>query len=526
MMKLRAYQEEAKKRVLSEYEAGVTRQLVMLPTGCGKTPLFLSVLADLDGVSMVIAPNDQICSQIKESALSWIPGCKPCFLKESGSADGDYNLFIATNQMAYRDKRLDFLKRFNIKNLVIDEAHHSPAITDKENIEKTGTYRKIIKEINPEFILGVTATPCRLDGLGMGEIFQKLIYQKNIPEMIEMGYLCPLKCFEIYTKVNIDKAFLKSESEKHNFHKTRMDDDEEAEKVKPINQKELRKAIETSERNKLIVEAYKEKAGARKHTIAFCLSCDHAIDLAKMFSENNVPAEAITYETSQKDRDAILTRFAIEETKVITNFNVLTEGFDFPAVDCILMTRPTKSHTLYTQCVGRGTRIYEGKENCLVLDFRDDCHAKLVCFAGMETRQLGENPYDKLSKDEAHEAQKVESKVLYKSDGSLVFEEKEVAMYSEDWMDRPATWRQIRDIKNNIDSNINFDMLTRGEASKLLSRYVESTMNMPLTDGQKRFLSYLKINGHLNMSYAEIERLTKHEAYNISESYKLQNKKF
>ncbi len=522
-MQLRPYQIEAKNRVLSEFTNGIDRQLVMLPTGCGKTPLFLSVLRDLEGASMVVAPNEQICLQVKKTAKLWFPDCEPCFLKEDSQNAHKSNLFISTNVMAYREKRIDFLKQFNIKNLVIDEAHHSPAITDKEEVEVTGTYRKIIKELNPNFILGVTATPCRLDGLGMNEIFQKLVYQKNIPEMIEMGYLCPLKCFEIYTKVNIDKAFLKTEAEKHNLYKSRIDEDEEIEKDKKVNIKELRKAIETTERNKLIVDAYKQKAGARKHTIAFCLSCEHAEALAKMFVQNNIPAEFIDYKTSSKDRDAILTRFAIEETKVITNFNVLTEGFDFPALDCILMTRPTKSHTLYTQCVGRGTRIYPGKEDCLILDFRDDCSAKLVCFAGMDTRELGENPYDNLSIDEEHEAQ-VTPTILYKSDGSLVFEEKEVAMNTDDWMSRPPTQRQILNIKNLIDQNMKFDMLTRGEASEMLSKYYKKVNDVPLTDGQKRFLSYLKINKFISLSYNEIERLTKSEAFEISQKFKSVNK--
>lgn len=503
VMQLRSYQKEAKDKILFEYSNGINRQLVMLPTGCGKTPLFLSVLRDLNGPSIVIAPNDQICSQIKKEAKFWFPECRPCFLKEDSLEN--CNLFISTNMMAFRDKRLDSLRNFKIKNMVIDEAHHSPAITDNESEEKTGTYRKIIKEIKPDFILGVTATPCRLDGLGMNEIFQTLVYQKTIPEMVENGYLCPLKCFEIYTKININSIFCDTEMERHSKHKNILDSDEQEESIKK--NKAVFSILQTDQRDSLIVDSYKEKASDRKHTIAFCLSCEHAEELAQKFNENGIVSEAITHKIKHKERKEILTKFFNGETKVITNFNVLTEGFDFPALDCILMTRPMKSHALYTQCVGRGTRIFPGKQDCLILDFRDDCSAQIVCFASMDTRDIGENPYEDLDKDHEKELEIVP---IYESDGSLVFKEKEISNFSDRWKERPVTEAQ-REIllKNNVD--LNFDMLSRGEAYEIIS-------NLIISEKQAKFLygAIKRKEFDLNISYDEITRLSKSEFIKIT----------
>ena len=506
-MKLRPYQEEAKEKILKSFDQGIKRQLIMLPTGCGKTPLFLSVLAERDGIKLVIAPNEQICLQVKRSALTWIPDCRPCYLKDDEAALSQANLIIATDAMAARPKRLEKLQSLGISSLVIDEAHHAPAIT-KGKLVITGRARSIINGIKPEFLLGVTATPVRLDGIGMGEVFQELTYQKNIPEMIETGYLCPLKCFEIYTKVDINKGYLAHQQNEADKHRNVIDDDEQkeiAEKGNKINVK----AINTQLRNELIVNAYKEKAIDRNHTIAFCLSVAHAQSLCRVFNDHGVKSECITCDTPPAIREAILARFRTRETRVLTNYNILAEGFDFPALDCILMTRPTRSHALYTQCVGRGTRIFPGKDNCLILDFRDNCTAELVSFASMDTREKEDKYRDKPECDPRPDEEKEVSPILHKSDGSLVFEEKNVGMNEH----ALPTNKQMEFIKKYIDVNFNFDTLTRGQARDIIANKTDEWNK--ISDKQLFYLKKCYDEGRSRLTENELKSLTKDEAKEI-----------
>jgi hypothetical protein len=134
---------------------------------------------------------------------------------------------------------------------------------------------------------------------------------------------------------------------------------------------ELAEAVDTDERNGLIVKAYKDHA-ARRRAIAFCVDVAHARHVAEAFVAAGLRADHVSGETPKDERRGLLERFHQGELDVLTNCNVLTEGFDEPAVDCILMARPTKSSLLYTQMLGRGTRLHPGKEDLQVLDFADN----------------------------------------------------------------------------------------------------------------------------------------------------------
>ncbi|OJU79974.1 MAG: hypothetical protein BGO10_01360 [Chlamydia sp. 32-24] len=140
--------------------------------------------------------------------------------------------------------------------------------------------------------------------------------------------------------------------------------------------------VNTSERNQIVANAYKQHALNRK-TIAFCVDVSHSQDLAQVFKAEGISAAAVYGAMPKEERQSLLKAFSQGKIQVLTNCNLLTEGYDEPSISCVLMARPTRSLALYTQAVGRGTRLYPGKENCLIIDFTDSCH-DLCSFAMLE----------------------------------------------------------------------------------------------------------------------------------------------
>lgn len=170
--------------------------------------------------------------------------------------------------------------------------------------------------------------------------------------LIRADYLADLTCIRITTKNNLK-----------NIHLCSGD-------FSSIN---LAESVNTKGRNELIVDSYIKHAFGRK-AIAFTADIQHADDLATAFRESGIKAKLISGTMSLEERDLILRQFSQGEIQVLCNCSLLTEGYDEPTVDCIIMARPTKSTAFYTQCIGRGTRKFPGKINCLVLDFYNHRH--------------------------------------------------------------------------------------------------------------------------------------------------------
>jgi type I site-specific restriction endonuclease len=184
----------------------------------------------------------------------------------------------------------------------------------------------------------------------MFDIFEKIDYSKDILWMIDNEYLVEPKVIQIGTRTCLDEV------------KTVAGE---------FNQKELELTVNTDYRNDLIVKAWREYAEDRKHTLIFCSGIKHSSDLSEEFKRNGISCESIDSTLDQKDRENVISRFRSGDIKVLCNVGVLTTGFDMAAVDCIVYARPTKSKILFAQILGRGLRLNENKENCLVLDFKD-----------------------------------------------------------------------------------------------------------------------------------------------------------
>ena len=361
---LRPYQEEAIQAVVDNLCAGVRQQLLVLATGLGKTVIAANLPTALKSIQpgklLFIAHRNELLTQAVDKISSWNPALKVGLEKAESHADPDCDVIVACNASIGRagSTRMDNFWD-DIGTIVIDEAHHSIGSSYLNILEASG----VLKEDSTKLLIGLTATPKRhnrnkkgtkgtLDDedevLSLKSVFKKITYSYPIRKGIKHGYLAPLCGFRINTKTNLDGV------------KTTAGD---------FQTDELSNAVNTPERNAQVVKAWKDNV-KNKQTLCFTVDVQHAKDLAESFLRNGVLAQPIYGDDPQ--RADKLQWFENGKVQVLCNCALLTEGFDSPSVSCIVLARPTKSASLYTQMVGRGTRIKEGKENCAVIDVCDN----------------------------------------------------------------------------------------------------------------------------------------------------------
>lgn len=357
----RPYQTEAVNAVVDSYKHGVTRQLLSLPTGSGKTVIFSMLARHFRRKTLVIAHRDELLVQAYRKMRRVYPEAQIGVVKGKESqlwAD----VVICGVQTAAR--RIPALSEYAWGLLIIDEAHHAAA----------DSYRKVIDGLGfadgsgGRLLTGVTATAYRADRRGLGEVFQKITYERSILEMIQDGYLCDARGISVKTSFDISNVRTEHGDFKVN---------------------ELAMAIDLPERNELVVDSFKEQTPNAK-ALCFCANIAHAKHMAETFITAGVKAAPIWGSMGMEARQRTLRAFADGRYQVLTNCAVLTEGFDDPAISAVILARPTKSRSLYVQMVGRGLRPYEGKNECIVLDFGDNCGRHDLCNLGSLLSRDGE----------------------------------------------------------------------------------------------------------------------------------------
>jgi superfamily II DNA or RNA helicase len=231
------------------------------------------------------------------------------------------------------------LHKFQPDFIIVDECHHAVA----------GSWEKITSVYSKAFILGVTATPCRMDGKGLKAAFDVLIEGPNIKSLIDMNFLVSPKTYASqndFTKI-----------------KTTAGD---------YDKKEIFDAFSKPSITGSAIESWRKYAEDLP-TVVFCINIKHAEDIAGLFKMVGHTAEVVHGELDKTERKASLNRLRTGETKIITSVDIISEGTDIPAVGCIVMMRPTKSLGLYLQQAGRGLRTIEGKKHCIILDHAGNC---------------------------------------------------------------------------------------------------------------------------------------------------------
>jgi ATP-dependent helicase IRC3 len=324
--------------------------LVSLPTGTGKTVVFAAMPAffEMKKRMLVLAHREELLEQAAAKFAAIAPELTVGIEQGSRSAPADARIVLASVPTVGRkaSERLLRLPPDQFYLIVVDEAHHAVATTYRRVFEHFGLFAEGTKRL----LVGFTATPRRGDKQTLGEIFEEIAYARSLPEMVRGGYLCPVRGWRVHTSIDISGV--------HVRHGDFIEND-------------LAQAVDVPERNRLVVEAYERLAPGRR-AIVFCVNVAHVRALAAAFAARGIAAAAVWGAMPLDDRRDTLRRFGDGKLSVLTNCNVLTEGFDEPRVDCVVMARPTRSQLLYAQMVGRGTRLHERKSDLVVIDIVDN----------------------------------------------------------------------------------------------------------------------------------------------------------
>ena len=346
---LRDYQRECLDAILARYREGVRRQIVCLPTGTGKTVIFAHFprFFRMKKRMLVLAHREELLDQAREKVLAANPELTVEVEQAGRRASPESDVVVASIPTLGRknSKRLARLDPEEFYLIVVDEAHHSTAETYVRVLDHFG----VLAEDTQKLLVGFTATPKRGDGQGLDKVFEEITFSRTLPEMIVAGFLSPVAAFRVETDVDLSRV------------RTRMGD---------FVTHQLSDAVNVKARNDLVVKVFGERLKNRQ-TLCFCVDVAHTKSLAKSFRRSGVPTTAVTGEMDPDKRKKALADFSAGRVRVLTNCMVLTEGYDESSVAGIILARPTKSTLLYTQMIGRGTRLHPGKENVTVVDIVD-----------------------------------------------------------------------------------------------------------------------------------------------------------
>lgn len=346
-MQLRPYQQEALDAMIAAEKAGIAKQLVVLPTGAGKTVLFAQIPSYRNNSlpMLVLAHRAELLIQAK-SKIENINNTLNVEIEQAENKAGYADVVVASVPTLGRSdsNRIEKYPKDYFKTIIVDEAHHAAA----------QSYQRILDYFTPDFLLGVTATPQRSDSVRLVDVFDEIVYYKSIEDLIKEGWLSPLVGYRVKTDTDISDVEITNGDYK---------------------QEQLAEAVDNFNRNTAIVRAFNDLASTKK-TVVFAAGVDHARNLAKFFEKNGTSVRVILGETPDDERRDTLSKFSSGQVQVIVNVGVLTEGFDEPSIEAIILAKPTRSTLLYTQIVGRGTRLHPGKQHCTIIDIADATKGK------------------------------------------------------------------------------------------------------------------------------------------------------
>lgn len=354
-MELRPYQKEAEAAILEQWASGVRRTLLVLPTGCGKTIVFCKLTEDVvsngDRV-LIMAHRGELLDQAADKMLK-ATGLHCAVEKAEETCLGSwFRVTVGSVQTLMREKRLEQFAPDYFDTIIVDEAHHC----------LSESYQRVLNHFSEAKVLGVTATPDRGDMRNLGQYFESLAYEYSLPRAIREGYLSPIKALSIPLKLDLSGVGVQSGDFKAGDLGTALDP-----YLHSIADEML-------------------KHCANRKTVVFLPLVATSQKFRDILNQKGFRAAEVNGNST--DRAQIQADFAAGKYNVLCNSMLLTEGWDCPSVDCVVVLRPTKVRSLYCQMVGRGTRLSPetGKDHLLLLDFlwhtdrHDLCHpAHLIC---------------------------------------------------------------------------------------------------------------------------------------------------
>ena len=335
-MHLRPHQEEARVKVQQEWKEGRKRTLLVLPTGCGKTIVFSKIIEDRVKMGervLILAHRSELLEQASDKLMT-ATGLGTALEKAENTSIGSwFRVVVGSVQTMQREKRLSQFPPNHFDTIVIDEAHH--AISDG--------YQRVLEHFGEANVLGVTATPDRGDMRNLGSYFDSLAYEYPLVDAIKSGYLSKITAITIPLELDLSTVSQQGGDFKASEIGTALD---------PYLEQ--------------IADEMVKQCKNRK-TVVFLPLVKTSQKFRDILNEKGFRAAEVNGES--KDRAEILEDFDKDKYNVLCNSMLLTEGWDCPTVDCVVVLRPTKVRALYSQMVGRGTRLAPGKENLLLLDF-------------------------------------------------------------------------------------------------------------------------------------------------------------
>jgi len=334
---LRPYQADVIARIWAAIEAAQRRIILVAPTGSGKTVIAADIIADAVARGMrvlFLAHRRELIGQasrkLHDAGIDHgilLPGYAP--------RPGEPVQVASIATLHARGIRTSTIDLPPADLVIIDEAHHCLA----------RTYQRLLEAYPNAIVTGLTATPCRGDGRGLGNVFDLLVECPDVAELIAAKYLVPAK---VYAPSRPDLSGVRVERGDYV-------------------ESQLAARVDTAQLVGDIVEHW-HKLAERRQTVVFAVGVPHSMHLRDEFRRSGVMAEHIDGSTPTEERDAILKGLAAGTIELVTNCMVLTEGFDCPDIGCLVLARPTKSLGLYRQMIGRGLRPAPGKADCLILD--------------------------------------------------------------------------------------------------------------------------------------------------------------
>ncbi len=379
---LRPYQRAAIDAVLAARRGGVRRMVVCLPTGAGKTVIFSHLARIARRQVLVLAHREELLSQAADKIARALGDPAAVAVEQAGRrAPASAKVVVCSIRSLHERRLAEVVRDRDLGLVVYDECHHAAAEDNQRVLRQLGAFDARWDGT----LLGFTATTARGDGIGLEAVFEEIVYARTLPEMIDDGYLVPLRGYRIETAADLGRVTAGA-----------LDFREE----------ELAEAVDIEERNALVARSIQELARDRR-TIVFCVTVGHAKNLARALGLLGVPAGVVHGDMPSDRRAEVLAAFRSGRFAALTNVAVLTEGFDDPEVSCVAMARPTRSEGLYAQCIGRGTRLSPGKRDCLILDFVDVSRLSLCTLPSLfgMPRDLD------LGGEDAGEARKVWSRI-------------------------------------------------------------------------------------------------------------------
>ena len=363
-MKLRYYQRDAIDSLHKWFNTRPAEDhaLIALPTAAGKTIIFSHFIKEIFAKDptarfLVLAHRKELVEQA-ETKLKTVWPEAPVGVLAAGMKrfEIDSQILIASRDTLASPKRLEAVGSFDY--MIIDEAHNVPPSSHTR-------YKKIITTLSdrkPMRVMGCTATPYRMGqgyiyGNRKDHFFKGLAYSVSIPGLIRNGFLSRLSAYAVNDNAVIDAGAVALKFKNGDFKES------ELEKVAMVDDTILQVI------NDWIDNAYTK---GRTATVFFCVSVLHAEKMTQCLKNYGIMAECVTGETPKEKREDILERFNNGLVHAICNVGVLTEGWDAPRADCVALLRPTQSVGLFVQMCGRGMRLHDDKENCLLLDYGEN----------------------------------------------------------------------------------------------------------------------------------------------------------